>query len=290
MVTRYRLGKRQGTDRTGATRSSMPGAVNSKHIAEKNRKSLTQCKAKSIQNWDGTFKSSHCGAQPPTLHSTVAKKQWPLGRKSSLKAPLLHPDRNGSSLLVVIQHTNQRMLLLTHFKLVITAGWEVHSMAEKHEKQRNIRNTRICSTTGLKSHIHPENTAKIRRKNTEYLKQAEKLSLDVKVCNNNMLNVNAVINSCQHLRARSTWRQQLCEVWGWVEAADGQQRGQSWVPVPHRGFNEELCCPDSQNNALPTDLCCFWTKSRIIHLENPLCGCWATWRWLLLITGELPAP
>lgn len=49
MVTCYRLGKRQGTDRTGATRSSMPGAVNSKHIAE-NRKSLTQCKAKSIQN------------------------------------------------------------------------------------------------------------------------------------------------------------------------------------------------------------------------------------------------
>lgn len=87
-------------------------------------------------------------------------------------------------------------------------------MAEKHEKQRNIRNTRICSTTGLKSHIHPENTVKIRRKNTEYLKQAEKLNLNVKVCNNNMLNVDAVINSCQHLRARSTWRQQLCEVWG----------------------------------------------------------------------------
>lgn len=41
MVTHYRLGKRQGTDRTGATKSSMPGAVNSQQLRRTKRASHT---------------------------------------------------------------------------------------------------------------------------------------------------------------------------------------------------------------------------------------------------------
>lgn len=120
----------------------MSGSVNSKHSWEEQREPHIPCKAKGISKTETQNSRAFTAARsyPQRTHCTGAMKQ------KRFKTNTME-ENHAEKLLRYMQikirpfhiHLEYKcVLLLTHFKFIITAWWKVQGKAEKKKKKWNI--------------------------------------------------------------------------------------------------------------------------------------------------------